>query len=306
MLLRLLRTYLRPYGKQLSTIVVLQLAATIASLYLPSINGKIIDRGVAVGDTTYVLEAGGVMLAIALVQIGCSIAAVFFGARVAMSYGRDLRAGIFHQVGRLSAREVGKVGAPSLITRTTNDVQQVQMLVLMSVTMLVMAPIMCIGGIVMALREDLALSKLLLVCIPVLAASIGLIIGRMIPLFRAMQPKIDTVNRVLREQITGMRVVRAFVREPAEAGRFGEANGDLTSIALRIGKLQAMMWPTVMLVFNASSVAVLWFGSKQIAEGTLQIGSLTAYLAYLIQILVAVMMTTFMSIMIPRAAVCAE
>jgi ATP-binding cassette subfamily B protein len=306
MLFRLLRTYLRPYGRQLAAVVALQLAGTIASLYLPSINGDIIDRGVATGDTTYVLEMGGVMLAIAAFQIACSIVAVYAGVRVAVGYGRDLRGAIFHHVGRLSAREVGKVGAPSLITRTTNDVQQVQMLVLMGVTMLVMAPIMCIGGIVMAVREDLALSRLLLVCIPVLAGSIGFLISRMIPKFRAMQPKIDTVNRVLREQITGMRVIRAFVREPAEATRFEGANGELTAIALRIGRLQAMMWPTVMLVFNASSIAVMWFGSRGIADGTLEIGALTAYLAYLIQILVAVMMTTFMSIMIPRAAVCAE
>jgi len=306
MLLRLLRTYLRPYRKPLAAVVVLQLAATIASLYLPSINGDIIDRGVATGDTAYVLEMGGVMLAVAALQIACSVVAVYIGARVAMGYGRDLRGAIFHHVGRLSAREVGKLGAPSLITRTTNDVQQVQTLVLMSVTMLVMAPIMCIGGIVMAVREDLELSRLLLVCIPVLGGSIGFLISRMIPRFRAMQPKIDTVNRVLREQITGMRVIRAFVREPAEAGRFEEANGELTAIALRIGKLQALMWPTVMLVFNASSIAVMWFGSHGVADGTLEIGALTAYLAYLIQILVAVMMTTFMSIMIPRAAVCAE
>ncbi|HUE38598.1 MAG TPA: ABC transporter ATP-binding protein, partial [Candidatus Binatia bacterium] len=306
MLLRLLRTYLRPYGNHLALVVVLQLLGTIASLYLPSINGDIIDRGVATGDTTHVLEMGGVMLAIAALQIACSIAAVYVGARVAMAYGRDLRGAIFHHVGRLSAREVGKVGAPSLITRTTNDVQQVQMLVLMSVTMMIVAPIMCVGGIVMAVREDLALSKLLLVCIPVLAGSIGFIISRMIPKFRVMQPKIDTVNRVLREQITGIRVVRAFVREPAEAERFDGANRDLTAIALSIGKLQALMWPTVTLVFNASSLAVMWFGSHKIAGGTLEIGALTAYLAYLIQILVAVMMTTFLSIMIPRAAVCAE
>jgi ATP-binding cassette subfamily B multidrug efflux pump len=305
-LFRLLRTYLRPYGRRLAAVIALQLAGTIASLYLPRINGDIIDRGVATGDTSYVLEMGGVMLAIAAFQIACSVAAVYAGARVAMGYGRDLRGAIFHHVGRLSAREVGKVGAPSLITRTTNDVQQVQMLVLMGVTMFVMAPIMCVGGIVMALREDLALSRLLLVCIPVLAGSIGLLISRMIPKFRAMQPKIDTLNRVLREQITGMRVVRAFVREPAEAARFEDANADLTGIALRIGKLQALMWPTVMLVFNASSIAVMWFGSRGVADGTLEIGALTAYLAYLIQILVAVMMTTFMSIMIPRAAVCAE
>jgi ATP-binding cassette, subfamily B, multidrug efflux pump len=306
MLLRLLRTYLRPYAAPLGAIVALQLAGTIASLYLPSINGRIIDKGVATGDTTYVLRAGGVMLAIAAFQVACSIVAVYFGARVAMGYGRDVRAAVFRHVGRLSAREVGKVGAPSLITRSTNDVQQVQMLVLMSATMLVMAPIMCIGGIVMALREDLELSRLLLVCIPVLAGSIGVIIARMIGKFRVMQPKIDAVNRVLREQITGMRVVRAFVREPMEAHRFDDANAELTAIALRIGRLQVTMLPTVMLVFNASSVAVLWFGSHQIAAGTLEIGALIAYLAYLIQILVAVMLTTFMSMMIPRAAVSAE
>jgi ATP-binding cassette subfamily B multidrug efflux pump len=305
-LLRLLRRFLRPHVKPIAAVIALQLFGTIGSLYLPSINGQIIDEGVATGDTRFVFEAGGVMLAITAFQILCSVAAVYFGARVSMGFGRDLRGAIFHHVGELSAREVAKVGAPSLITRTTNDVQQVQMLVLMSVTMLIMAPIMCIGGIVMAVREDVELSKLLLVSVPILAGSIGFIISRMIPKFRAMQPKIDTVNRVLREQITGMRVVRAFVREPAEAERFEAANHDLTTIALRIGRLQALMWPIVMLVFNASSVAVMWFGSKNIADGSLEIGALTAYLAYLIQILVAVMMTTFMSIMIPRAAVCAE
>ena len=306
MLLRLLRTYLRPYRAQLAIVVVLQLAGTIASLFLPSINGRIIDGGVATGDTGYVLSMGGVMLAIAAFQIACSISAVYFGARVAMAYGRDLRGGIFHHVGQLSAREVGKLGAPSLITRTTNDVQQVQMLVLMGMTMLLMAPIMCIGGIVMALREDLGLSWLLLVCIPALAGSVGFIISRMIPKFRVMQPKIDTVNRVLREQITGMRVVRAFVREPAEGERFEEANDDLTGIALRIGKLQAMMWPTVLLVFNASTVAVWWFGAHRVEAGSIAVGALSAYIGYLMQILVGVMMTTFMSMMIPRAAVCAE
>ncbi|MEO6772921.1 MAG: ABC transporter ATP-binding protein [Kofleriaceae bacterium] len=306
MLWRLLKTYLAPYQRPILIVVTLQLFANIASLFLPAINGDIIDRGVATGDTGYILSRGAMMLGIAGFQIACSVAAVYFGARIAMGYGRDLRAAIFHHVGRLSAREVGKVGAPSLITRTTNDVQQVQMLVLMSATMMVMAPIMCIGGIVMALREDLDLSRLLLVCIPVLAGSLGFIISRMIPKFRAMQPKIDSLNRVLREQITGMRVVRAFVREPAEEGRFDGANGDLTNIALQVGKLQALMWPSVMLVFNLSSVAVLWFGAHRIASGNLEVGSLIAYLSYLMQILMAVMMTTFMSIMIPRAAVCAE
>jgi ATP-binding cassette subfamily B protein len=306
MLWRLLKTYLAPYKGPILIVVVLQLFGNIASLYLPAINGDIIDGGVATGDTTYILTRGGVMLATAAFQIACSIAAVYFGARIAMAYGRDLRGAIFHHVGLLSAREVGKVGAPSLITRTTNDVQQVQMLVLMCATMMVMAPIMCIGGIVMALREDLDLSRLLLVCIPVLAGSLGFIISRMIPLFRKMQPKIDALNRILREQITGMRVVRAFVREPAEEGRFDGANAELTNIALRIGKLQALMWPSVMLVFNVSSVAVLWFGAHRIASGHLEVGSLIAYLSYLMQILIAVMMTTFMSILIPRAAVCAE
>jgi len=306
MLWRLLKTHLRPYQGAIAALTVLQLFGNIASLYLPSINGDIIDRGVATGDTGYILGHGAIMLRVAAFQVVCSIAAVYLGARVAMAFGRDLRAAIFHHVGRLSAREVGKVGAPSLITRTTNDVQQVQMLVLMSATMMVMAPIMCVGGIVMALREDLDLSRLLLVCIPALAGSIGLIISRMIPKFRVMQPKIDTVNRVLREQITGMRVVRAFVREPAEEGRFDEANADLTGTALQIGKLQALMWPTVMLVFNLSSVAVLWFGAHRVASGRLEVGSLIAYLSYLMQILMAVMMSTFMAIMIPRASVCAE
>jgi ATP-binding cassette subfamily B protein len=301
-----LRQYLRPYRRELLAVIGLQLVATIASLFLPSLNADIIDRGVSTGDPGFIARTGGIMLAISAVQILCSVAAVYFGARTAMAYGRDLRADIFHRVGAFSAREVGRFGAPSLITRTTNDVQQVQMLVLMGATMIVVAPIMCVGGIVMALREDLTLSRLLLVAVPVLAGSVGIIISRMVPQFRAMQPRIDTVSRVLREQITGMRVVRAFVREGEEAARFGDANAELTATALRVGKLQALMFPTIMLVFNASSVAVLWFGSERVAGGSLQIGALTAFLSYLMQILVAVMMATFMTIMIPRAAVCAD
>jgi ATP-binding cassette subfamily B protein len=305
-LYQLLVRYLRPYARPLAAIVGLQLVATIASLYLPALNARIIDRGVAVGDTATILRTGGVMLAVAALQIACTLAAVYVGARTAMSYGRDLRAAIFAHVGTFSAREVGRFGAPSLITRTSNDVQQVQMLVLVSCTMLVMAPIMCVGGIVMALRDDLVLSRLLLVSVPVLAGSIGLVISRMIPRFRAMQPRIDTVNRVLREQITGIRVVRAFVREPEEAARFDAANGDLTAIALGVGRLQALMFPTIMLVFNLSSVAVLWFGAHRIADGGMHVGELTAFLNYLMQILVSVMMVSFLAILIPRAAVCAE
>ncbi len=306
MLIRLLREYLRPYKRELAVVIVLQMIATVASLYLPTLNARIIDRGVITGDTGIVVSTGAWMLVIATLQAACTLAAVYVGARVAMRYGRELRAAVFHRVGSFSAREVSKFGAPSLITRTTNDVQQVQMLVLVSCTMMIAAPIMSVAGIAMALREDQSLSRLLLVSVPVLAGSLGFLISRMIPKFRAMQPKIDTVNRVLREQIVGIRVVRAFVREAAEAERFHTANADLTATALSVGKLQALIFPTVMLVFNASSVAVLWFGSQRAAAGALQIGSLTAFLAYLMQILVAVMMVTFLGMMIPRASVCAE
>jgi ATP-binding cassette subfamily B multidrug efflux pump len=306
MLLRLLRQFLRPYAGALAAVIGLQLVATIASLYLPALNADIIDRGVTSGDTGYILRTGGIMLAISGLQVICTIAAVYFGAKTAMGYGRDLRAAIFHRVGELSAREVGAFGAPSLITRTTNDVQQVQMVVLMACTMLVTAPIMCIGGIVMAVREDVVLSRLLVISVPLLAGCVGMIIARMIPQFRAMQPRIDTVNRVLREQINGVRVVRAFVRERDEAARFDHANAELTGTALHVGRLQAMMFPTVMFVFNASSVAVLWFGSHRVASGGIEVGGLIAFLSYLMQILFSVMMVTFMSVMIPRAAVCAE
>ena len=306
MLIRLLRSQLRTYVRPLMLVVALQLAGTMASLYLPSLNADIIDRGIARGDTGYIVSVGGWMLVVALVQIVCSIAAVYFGARTAMGFGRDVRAALFHHVGEFSAREVNRFGAPSLITRTTNDVQQVQMLVLLSCTMLVAAPIMCVGGVIMALQEDPQLSWLMLVCVPVLVASIGMVIRRMVPGFRAMQTRIDDVNRVLREQITGIRVVRAFVREPEETARFAEANGALTELATRVGRLMAMIFPIVMLVMNVSSVAVLWFGAGRIDAGQMQIGALTAFLAYLIQILMAVMMATFMVMMIPRAAVSAE
>ncbi|HLU54343.1 MAG TPA: ABC transporter ATP-binding protein [Pseudonocardia sp.] len=306
MLIRLLRAHLRPYARPLAAVVVLQFCGTMASLYLPSLNADIIDRGIARGDTAYIMSVGGWMLAVTLVQIVCSIAAVYFGARTAMGFGRDVRAALFHRVGEFSVREVNRFGAPSLITRGTNDVQQVQMLVLMTCTMMVAAPIMCFGGVVMALREDTHLSWLMLVCVPVLVLAIGSLILRMMPGFRAMQARIDEVNRVLREQITGIRVVRAFVREPQETARFAAANTALTDVALHVGRLQALIFPTVMLVLNASSVAVLWFGAGRIDAGQMEIGALTAFLAYLIQILMAVMMATFMTMMIPRAAVCAE
>ncbi|WP_433367775.1 ABC transporter ATP-binding protein [Streptosporangium sp. CA-115845] len=306
MLTRLLRTYLRPYSAALTAVVVLQLVGTIASLYLPSLNADIIDQGVATGDTGYILTAGGWMLAVSLVQIACSIAAVYYGSHAAMGFGRDVRSAIFHQVGGFSAREVSHFGAPSLITRGTNDVQQVQMLVVMTCTMLVAAPIMGAGGIIMALRQDLGLSWLMLVCVPALLVSIGLIIVRMVPQFRAMQERIDRVNQVLREQLTGIRVVRAFVREREETRRFAGANDELTDTALRVGRLTALIFPTVMLILNVSSIAVLWFGAGRVDSGEMQIGALTAFLMYLMQILMSVMMASFISMMIPRAAVCAE
>ncbi len=306
MLIKLLRTYLRPYATPLLAVVALQLVATMASLYLPSLNADIIDRGVAKGDTGYIVSTGGWMLLVTLVQIACSIGAVYFGARAAMAFGRDVRSAIFHRVGTFSGREVAQFGAPSLITRNTNDVQQVQMLVLMTATLMVSAPIMCVGGIIMALRQDVGLSWLMAVCIPVLVVAIAMIVVRMVPLFRAMQTRIDVVNRVLREQLSGIRVVRAFVQECDEAERFGEANAALTSTALQAGRLMVLIFPTVMLILNGSSVAVLWFGAGRVNSGEMQIGALTAFLMYLMLILTSVMMATFMAIMIPRAAVSSD
>ena len=306
MLLRLVRQYLLPYRKPLAIVVLLQFIGTLGALYLPSLNADIIDNGVVTGDTGYIVRIGALMLGVAFVQIACSIGAVWFGARTSMSFGRDVRAAIFHRVGSFSQREVQDFGAPSLITRQTNDVQQVQMLVLLSCTLMVMAPIMMVGGVVMAIREDLGLSWLIVVTVPVLAALLGLIISRMVPSFRLMQARIDEVNRLLREQITGVRVVRAFTREERETERFDTANRDLTTVAVRAGRWQALMFPTVMLVANIASVAVLWFGGHRVESGEMQVGALTAYLAYLMQIVMAVMMGTFMMMMIPRSTVCAD
>ncbi len=306
MLIRLVRTHLQPYRQWLTLIVLLQFVGTVAALYLPSLNADIIDKGVATGNTSYIVRTGGVMLAVAVLQIGCSVAAVWFSARTAMSFGRDLRSAIFSRVGSFSQREVQHFGAPSLITRETNDVQQVQMLVLMTCTLMVAAPIMMVGGVVMAMRTNFGLSWLLGISIPALLVSVALIVTRMVPSFRAMQDRIDEVNRLLREQITGVRVVRAFVREPHETRRFAVANDELTTVAVRAGRWLATMFPTVMLILNVSSVAVLWFGGHRVENGQMQVGELTAFLAYLVQILMSVMMATFMLMMVPRSAVCAD
>ena len=306
MLVRLLTVYLKPYTRLLVAVVVYQLVGTIASLYLPTLNADIIDNGVAKGDTGYILQVGAVMLAVSLVQVVCSVAAVWFGARSAMGFGRDVRGGIFTQVGRFSAKEMGRFGAPTLITRTTNDVQQVQMLVLLTCTMMVAAPITAVGGVFMALKQDVGLAWIIVVSVTVLVAAIGLIISRMVPQFQRMQKRLDAVNRVLREQISGIRVVRAFVREDEERERFGVANDDLTDTAMRVGRLMAYMFPTVLLVLNVSSVAVMWFGGHRVDQGDMQVGSLTAFLSYLMQILMSIMMATFMLVLVPRASVSAD
>ncbi|QRV27515.1 ABC transporter ATP-binding protein [Streptomyces californicus] len=306
MLIKLLRVHLAPYKKPIALLVLLQLLQTCATLYLPSLNADIIDNGVVTGDSGYILEFGGLMIAVSVLQILCNIGAVFYGARTASALGRDVRAAVFDRVQSFSARELGRFGAPSLITRTTNDVQQIQMLVLLAFTLMVSAPIMCVGGIIMALGQDVPLSAVLLAVVPVLGVSVGLIVKRMRPLFRTMQERLDGVNRVLREQITGNRVIRAFVRDGYEEKRFRGANTELTDVSVATGRLMALMFPTVMTVVNVSSVAVVWFGAHRIDSGGMQIGALTAFLAYLMQIVMAVMMATFMFMMVPRAEVCAE
>ncbi|GAA1733945.1 ABC transporter ATP-binding protein [Isoptericola hypogeus] len=305
MLVSLARTYLRPYAGAVWLLLALQLLATLASLYLPSLNADIVDNGVTQGDTGYIMRVGGWMLVVSLAQVVCAVGAVFLGARAATALGRDVRRDLFDSVQGFSARELGQFGAPSLITRTTNDVQQVMMVVLMTFTIMVMAPIMLVGGVIMALQEDVELSALLLVVVPVLGIAMGLLMWRMVPYFKAMQKRIDAINGVLREQITGLRVVRAFVRERRELERFGATNEALYDTSLNAGKLMALAFPMVMLIMNASSVAVLWFGAQRIDNGQMQVGALMAFLSYIMYILMAVMMSTMMVMMVPRASVAA-
>ncbi len=306
MLIRLLRSHLWPYRRVLAAVVVLTTIQTSAALTLPTLNADLIDKGVLRGDNGYIHSTGALMLGFTVVQIVFAVVAVWYGARTAMRFGRDLRRDLFHRVTGFSAREVGLLGAPSLITRITNDTQQVQMVVVMACTMLIQAPITLVVGIVMALREDVGLSIVLAVSMPLAVILLGTIVGRMVPAFRVMQERIDEVNRILREQITGVRVVRAFVREDQEQARFAVANVELTDTSLQAGRLMAAMFPTVTLLINVSSVAVLWVGADRISDGSLQVGSLVAYLSYLIQIMMAIVMATFMVSMIPRAAVAAR
>jgi ATP-binding cassette subfamily B multidrug efflux pump len=305
-LTKLLKSHLAPYKNQLLLIVLLQTVQTTAALTLPTINANIIDKGVLRGNQGYIWTWGAVMVVFSIIQIVFAVAAVYWGAKVAMSFGRDLRKNLFHQVTDFSAREVGTFGAPSLITRITNDVQQVQILVVMACTMAIAAPITLVVGVILALHQDVGLSVILVIAMPVCGVVLGLLVSRMVPAFRLMQERIDQVNRVLREQITGIRVVRAFVREPQEARRFSEANEELTEVSLRAGRLMSSMFPTVNLLINLSSVGVLWLGASRVNSGEIQVGTLIAYLTYLVQILMSVVMATFMISMIPRAAVSAD
>ena len=306
MLLALVRRYVRPYRRLVAAVMVLQTVSTLASLYLPTVNAAIIDDGVAKGDTGLISRLGLVMLAVTALQGGCAIGAVYFGSRTGMGLGRDVRAAMFGHITTFSDSETARFGAPSLLTRTTNDVQQIQVLVQMTATVLVTAPIMCVGGIIMAIHQDAGLSWLLVVSVPVLAVANYLIVSRMLPIFRSMQQRIDTINRVLREQLSGIRVVRAFAREPFEQQRFAAANHAVSDAALAAGRWQALMLPVTTLTINISSVALIWFGGLRIDAGAMQVGSLIAFLSYFMQILMAVLMATLILVILPRASVCAE
>ncbi|RRO95750.1 ABC transporter ATP-binding protein [Corynebacterium bovis] len=296
----------RPYAVYVAAVLVLQLASTLATLYLPTLNARIIDRGVAVGDVDYIRRTGLVMLGVALLQVVTAVAAVWFGARTATGIGRDLRRDVYRAVSRFGAEDTDRFGAATLITRGTNDVQQVQTVSVMMLNLMVMAPIMSVGGIVMAVREDAGLSWLVWVAVPVLVVVVGALVARLMPMFTLMQDRLDAVNGVLREQITGIRVVRAFVREDHEVRRFGEANDRITALSLSIGQVFVLMGPVITMILHVATASVLWFGGHRVADGAMEVGSLTAFIQYLLQILTAVMMGTFMATMLPRAVICAR
>lgn len=306
MLLALLRCYIRPYRWPVAAVMTLQLISTLASLYLPTVNASIIDDGVIRGDTAVITRLGGVMLGVTVLQVLCAVAAVYYGARTGTGFGRDLRRAVFSRVIGFSERETTRFGTPTLLTRTTNDVRQIQLVVQLGATVLVAAPIMSIGGLLMALHQDVGLSWLLAVAVPVLAGANYAIVVRMLPLFRRMQMLIDNINRVLRDQLTGIRVIRAFAREPVERDRFARANLALSETSMTVGNLQALMLPATTLTINASSVALIWFGGLRIDAGQMQVGSLIAFLSYFMQILMAVLMATMVVAILPRASVCAE
>ena len=306
MLVRLLRRYLQPYRRQIAFLIVLLVAQTLGNLYLPNLNADIINNGVIEGNLHYILSTGEVMLAFTLVIGVCAVVAVYWASRVAMGAGADIREAVFTRVQAFSTRDMNTFGTASLITRNTNDIQQIQLFLQMALTMMVIAPIMCVGGIILAIHEGAQLSTLLLVAVPLMAVFIGSVMVKVIPQFRSMQVKIDRINEVLREQITGVRVIRAFVRNNSEAERFAVANADLTDTALRVNRIFALALPAMMVILNLSSVAVLWFGGRLVSEGSMPIGNLTAFLTYILQILLSVMMAVMVAILLPRAAASAE
>lgn len=306
MLLKIILRHSKPYAGWITAVVILQLATTIATLYLPSLNAKIIDTGVVHADIGYIWRTGGIMLIVAFVQIITAIGAVYFGAKTSMSIGRDIRQSVFVKVSTFSAQDVNKFGAATLITRGTNDVQQVQMLTLMALNFMITAPIMSIGGVIMAIREDPGLSWLVWVSVPLVLIVVGILVIKLMPLFRDMQGRIDGINGVLREQITGIRVVRAFVREKHETERYADANQELTTLGVKVGNLFVLMFPAISMILHLSTAAVLWFGGHRVDSGVVEVGALTAFLQYMLQILMAVMMGTFMAMMVPRAMVSAD
>jgi len=305
-MIRLLRTYLSPYKKQLALVMVLLLAQAMTNLYLPSLNADIINNGVATGDLAYIMRVGAVMLGVTVLMGVTAVVGVYFGSKTSMSFGRDVRAAIFRKVETFSQTEVNAFGTPSLITRNTNDVQQVQMVVMMALNMMILAPVMAIGGMIMAVREDAVLSLILVVVLPIMAGFLYFVIRRAMPLFKAVQIKVDRINQVMRETLSGVRVIRAFVRDDYEQRRFETVNADLTGTSVEVGRIFAYMIPALFGILNLTTVAVMWFGSIRVASGAMPIGNLTAYLTYIAMILMAVMMGTVMFAMVPRAAASAE
>ncbi len=303
---RLLTRFLRPYSRPLLLVVALLTVQAIANLYLPNLYADIIDNGVVVGNTNYIMHEGELMLAITLLLVVCSVVAIYFAARTAMAFGRDVRGAVFRKVLAFSQVETNIFGTPSLITRNTNDVQQVQMVIVMALTVMILAPIMAVGGVIMALHEDVPLSSVLIIIVPLMALILGSLVSRALPLFRAMQVKIDRINRVMREYLEGVRVIRAFVRTEHEEQRFEDANADLTITAVRVQRLFALMIPSLFLIMNLSTVAIMWFGGLRINSGAMPIGNLMAFLQYVMQILFSVMMATVMFVLVPRAAASAE
>ncbi len=306
MLIALLRRYLPAYAVPVAVVIVLLLIQAIGNLYLPNLNADIINNGIAKGDTDYIWRTGAFMLGITLVLGAIAVVAVYFASRTSMGVGRDLRGDVFRRVQTFSAREMIHFGTASLITRNTNDVQQVQLFLQIALTIMVSAPILAVGGVIMAIREDATLSWLLVVIVPLMAGVIGLLLVRAVPLFRAMQVKIDRITEVLREQITGVRVVRAFIRVESERRRYEVANADLTDTALRVNRIFVLAFPSLLGIMNLSTVAILWFGAGLIDRGDMPIGNLTAFLMYIFQILFGVMTAVFMVILVPRAEVSAQ